>query len=373
MKRDEMPQQHHPTQRDYAAEPTVGAVVVNYNGGDRVLGVLDALHRQQYPLAEIVVVDNDSTDDSPARIGKAFPTVRLLELEMNKGLSAARNVGLRNLNTSLALLIDHDVYVDDCCIERMVRAYNAERPAVVCPRIRLVPERDIVQVEGAAPHFLGTLSLRHGYRRVDDTPPQAGYVNGSTGGCMLVQREQVLNAGGFDELFFFYLEDLEFSLRLRGMGYRFWCEPSAEVFHEPAKGTPCLSFRGQGRYPPRRAYLTMRNRLLTILIHYRLRTLLVLLPALLLYELVTLAVALKRRWLAEWARAWLWQFRNFPTIIARRRRMQSLRTIDDRELLVGGDPPLAPGFLASGTERHLVRWFSCVVNTYWSLARNWIA
>jgi GT2 family glycosyltransferase len=272
------------------------------------------------------------------------------------------------LYTTLALLIDHDVYVEERCIERMVRAYEAEHPAVVCPRIRLIPERDIVQVDGAALHFLGTLILRHGYSHVDDTHPHAGYVGGCIGACMLLQREQVVNAGGFDESFFIYFEDLEFSLRLRAMGYRFWCEPTAEVFHERAAGTPGLSFRGRGRYPPRRAYLHMRNRLCTMLIHYRLRTLFVLLPVLSLYEFATFVVVLRRRWLSEWA-----QVRNLQTIIARRRRMQSLRVIDDKELLVGGEPPLTPGLLSSPAERVLVRWFSRIVNGYWLLTRNWIA
>jgi GT2 family glycosyltransferase len=276
------------------------------------------------------------------------------------------------LSTTLAFLIDHDIYVEERCIEFMVRALIAEQPAVVCPRIRLLPESDIVQVEGAALHFLGTLILRHAYQPVECTPAAAGYVDGSTGGCMLVQRQRIIDAGGFDELFFFYFEDLEFSLRLRARGLRFWCEPAAEVFHEPAAGTPGLSFRGKGQYPPRRAYLTMRNRLLTILIHYRMRTLLVLMPVLLLYEIAAVVAALRKQCASQWLRAWLWQFRNLRTIVARRRRSQSIRIIDDRELLVGGELPLAPGFLVSRLEARLLRWFSNVANAYWSLARNWI-
>jgi GT2 family glycosyltransferase len=353
-------------------EPSVGVVVVNYNGGDRVLRVLAALREQRHPLGEIVVVDNASTDGSVERIRHAFPRVRIVDLETNTGLSIARNIGLRELRTPLALLLDHDVYVDGDCIEKMVDAYRQRHLTVVCPRIRLIPERELVQVDGAALHFLGTLILRHAYQRVDRTPAVAGYADGCIGACMLMHRERVIEAGGFDELFFFYLEDMEFSMRLRAAGHRFWCETSAEAFHERAAGTPNLSFRGSGSYPPRRAYFTMRNRLLSMLIHYRLRTLLTLLPVLVLYELASFVVACKKGWPWQWFRAWGWQLTNLGTIAARRRRMQGARSVDDRDLLVGGPPPLAPGFLDSALEKRLYSWFSKVVEGYWALVRRWI-
>ena len=352
--------------------PAVGAVVVNFNGGHRVLRVVEALARQSHALAEIIVVDNASDDGSPRSISERFPAVQILNLGSNTGLSNARNVGLRKLTSVFALLVDHDIFPDEQCVALMVRACEATGAAVVCPRIRLLPESDIIQVEGAEPHFLGTLILRHGHQRRDLTPPSPGYVMGCPGGCMLVQRQEILDAGGFDELFFFYLEDLEFSLRLRALGHRFWCEPAAEVFHEPASGTPGLSFRGHDRYPARRAYYTMRNRLLTILIHYRLRTLLALAPVLVLYELAALTAACSRRVPIEWFKAWWWQLRHMPIILTRRRRMQERRVLDDRYLLVGGAAPVAPGLLTSPALRALHRGFSIVINGYWSLARHWI-
>ncbi len=355
------------------ARLAVSAVVVNCNGGERVLRALDALTRQRHPLSEILVVDNASTDDSASRIRAGFPLVRIAMLDRNAGLAAARNLGLESVRTPLVLLVDHDIYVGDAAVEAMARAYAEEQPTVVCPRIRLLPEADVVQFEGAATHFVGTMILRNGYQAVDATPARPSWVDGCPGACMLVDRARVLAAGGFDPLFFFYLEDLEFSLRLRGRGHRFFCAAGAEVFHERAAGTPGLSYRGAGPYPVRRAYLTMRHRLLTVLIHYRLRTLLVLLPALGLYEIASALTAARRGWLGAWARAWLWQLRNLDIIAVRRRRSQRARTVPDRDLLQGGPPPLAPGFLRTPAERRLFALVSRAINGYWSLARRWIA
>jgi GT2 family glycosyltransferase len=355
-----------------AVRPTVGAVVVNHNGGERILRVLAALRTQTYPLEQVFVVDNASTDRSVLRIGSRFPEVRVLHLERNAGIAIARNAGLSALDTRLALLLDHDIYAEPDCLARMVGAYEAHGPMVVCPRVRLLPERDVVQADGAALHFLGTQILHHGYERLDRAPDAGGAVDSCIGACMLLDRDAVLDAGGFDELFFFYFEDLEFSMRLRSRGHRIWCEPSALVFHERAAGTPLLSFRGQGAYPPARAYFTMRNRLLSMLIHYRLRTLVMLSPVLALHELASLAMAARKGCPAEWLRSWGWQFGHLHEIAERRRRMQRLRRVGDRDLLVGGPPPLAPGLIGTGAERRLLALYSSVVNGYWSLTRRWI-
>jgi GT2 family glycosyltransferase len=353
-----------------ACGPAVGVVIVNHNGGDRVLRVLAGLFRQRHPLGQVLVVDNASTDGTRARIREAYPSVLIIHLGSNQGIAIARNVGLSALTAPLALLIDHDVYVEDDCIEKLVRAYEEHGASVVCPRIRLLPERTVVQADGAALHFLGTQILRNGYQRTELGPAAGIQVDACIGACMLVDRRRVLEAGGFDEFFFFYFEDLEFSMRLRERGHTIWCEPSALVFHERGGGTPDLSFREAGHYPRARAYFTMRNRLISMLIHYRSRTLLILSPVLLLHEVACLVMAVRRGWPAEWLHAWGWVLRHRHEIGIRRRRMQQLRSVNDRELLVGGVPPLAPSFLRTAGERRVLGWYSTVVNRYWNFARG---
>lgn len=350
--------------------PTVGAVVVNFNGGERTLRCLEALERQSVTLERIVVVDNGSQDGGPAAIRLRFPRVEVIELGDNRGLPGARNVGLRALTSGLALLLDHDLYLETEAVERMVQAWTETRATVVCPRIRLLPERDVVQADGAATHFVGTMILRHGYRSVDEVPGRRARVAGCIGACYLLDRRRVLDAGGFDETYFFYFEDLEFMLRLGAAGHEFVCEPSALAFHDRGAGTAGLSFRGTGEYPRRRAYLSMRHRLLTILIHYRARTLLVLLPALALYELATAAFAVTRGWGLAWLRAWTWQLAHLGVILRRRRAVGKARLRPDRELLAGGPLPLAPGVVREPLAIAAVETLSSVLDAYWRLARR---
>lgn len=352
-------------------KPTISAVIVSYNGGSKVLRCLEKLKKQRTPLHEIIVVDNGSDDGSLQQIRETFTDVTIFEMAANRGLPAGRNVGLQHAAGDLVLLVDTDVYLTDDCTCKLLQAYFEEQATVVCPRILLLPEDDVVQCDGAAAHFVGTMILRHGFSDIATTPSKRATVNGCIGACMLAERTTVLAAGSFNEAFFLYFEDHEFSLRMRSLGHRFICEPMAIVHHERGDGTPGMAFRGHGNYPRQRAYQTMHGRLTTILIHYRFRTMAVLAPVLLSYELISIAVALRRGWAGEWLRVWLWQFRNRRTVLMWRNRVQQARRVGDRDLLEGGSLPVAPGFARSRWDRAVVASLSTVFNGYWNLM-SWL-
>jgi hypothetical protein len=349
----------------------LGALVFSYNSGQRLLQALSALTRQRTPLRQIIVVDSGSEDGSPQRAIAEFPGVRLITLNGNPGLPAARNAGLAALQDEFVLMLDADVYVNEDCIARLLEAQRRFDVAVVCPRILLLPDRDRVQADGAEAHFVGTMSLRNAGQPPAGLPVNACDVGACVGACMLVHRASVIDAGGFDARYFFHFEDLEFGLRMRSLGHRLVCEPTAIVHHDRGAGSSGLSFRGSGAYPAQRAYLTTRNRLLTIFTHYRLRTLLVLAPALAAYELAALALVLKRGWLGAWLRAWWWQVAHRASILERRRWIQERRIRNDRDVLVGGPLPFSVGFVSSSRARTALACLSFALDAYWRLTRRW--
>lgn len=353
------------------AAPTVTAVVVNFNGGDRVLACIEALRSQTLPLDGLVVVDNGSTDESVAKIRKRFPEVEIVAIGENVGISRARNRGLQRAGTDLVFSLDADMYVRRECIERLRETYIARgRPAAVVPRIVFHPGGSTIQCDGAEIHFMGTLGLRHGGRRAADFQADVEEVNGFTGACLLLDREKVTAAGGFDDTYFFYFEDLELGLRMRVLGHTILCDSRAVVDHDRGVGTAGLSFRGEGAYPRRRAHLTMRHHLLTVLIHYEIRTILLLLPAFALYEAVSFAVCLGRGWTGAWFRARTWQWRHRDEVREKRRRVQAARVRRDRDLLSGGPLPIADGFARSRAASAGLRSLSAVLNGYWGIAKR---
>ena len=148
-------------------------------------------------------------------------------------------------------------------------------------------------------------------------------------------------------------------------------EPAAIAGNDRGAGTPDLSYRDQGAYPRRRAFLAMRNRLQVIFLHYRLRTILVLAPALALYELAIVIFAVRPGWLGAWSAAWRWQLSHARDLARRRRVIQCRRRLDDRQLLVGGRRiPLARGMMQNKREQRAVGVLSMVLDGYWHIARR---
>lgn len=356
---------------------SIGAVVTNFNGGEDVIRCLESLCFDQAVLEEIIVVDNASTDNSPALIARHYPDVRILRLDRNSGPCVARNTGLRALSTDLAVVMDDDVYLAPTALALMLKGYVESEAKIVCPRILLYPDTDIIQCDGVAAHFLGTLSLRHGFApRGEHDPSTAASmpvdVQGCLSACFLADRNVVLQAGGFEEVYFFYFEDLEFNMRLRSLGHTVVCMEDAVAYHDRGTGTPGLAFRGSSTYPVRRFYLSSRNRLMTILIHYRLSTIILLSPALLIYELLVIVFALKQGFFSSWIRSWRWQVANWPVIKKLRARAQSSRKLADVELLSGGPIPVAPGVVRSRPMSWALVILSAGLGFYWRVVRPFL-
>lgn len=349
--------------------PIVSAVIINHNSNGTVLEVIRALKLQTRSVDSILVIDNGSTDAAPAQIRSEFPDVRLMELKENVGLSRARNIGLNNMDADLVLLVDDDVYLEAHALRRMLASCEQTGAAIVCPRVVFYPARDSVQCDGAAIHFAGMLELMNAGGRAANAPG-AFAANAFIGACLLVDRRALLALGGFDEDYFFYFEDMEMSYRLRALGHTILCEPNAVAFHDRGAGTAGLSFRGGGSYPARRAYYVVRHRWLTLLLHYQARTFFLLLPALALYELASFAECVRRGWLFQWFRALWWIWSNMIRILKRRRKWQSLRCVQDREILSGGPLPFAAGFMSSDGIAGLARLLDRILAGYWGLVKS---
>jgi GT2 family glycosyltransferase len=352
---------------------TVSGVVVNHNGGEQILRCLRALRTQKPRLSELIAVDNGSTDQSVAAIVAEFPDITVIELGRNLGPAAARNAGLARAASALVLFVDDDVYLAPDCLRVLLDRQIKEQAAAVAPRLVLLPESELIQADGGDVHFVGTMILRNGRTLLAGAEAVARSIGAFSSSCVLVDRERVLEAGAFDEAYFIYLEDMELGLRLRAFGHGLMCEPAAVAYHERGGGTPGLSFRDSGAYPKRRAYFTMRNRLRTVLLHYRLSSIALLAPVLLVYEVAALIFATRRGWLGPWFRAWGWQLAHLRETLRRRRWIQDRRRVEDGRLLMGGPIPLAPGVLRSPFEVRAASTFARILDRYWQWVRPVLA
>src|ERR671923_112826 len=219
----------------------VSVVVVSYNARDQLERCLTAVAGG---AAEVIVVDNASTDGSAELVRKRFPAVRLIELPENRGFGAGNNEGMRAASGRYFLLLNSDAWPVGDAVERLV-AFADEHPdvAVVGPRL-LNPDGSLQRsVRG----FPTPWRLATEYFFLRKLAPRTQAFNALYGGgfdhrsardadwlygaCLLVRREAAGSVGLFDEDFFLFSEETDWCYRFRAAGWRVVFEPAAEFAH----------------------------------------------------------------------------------------------------------------------------------------------
>lgn len=342
--------------------------VINRNGAAHLPRCLAAARERREAFHEVVLVDDASTDRSVEVARAVLPDLRVVRLPRSVGPGGARNAGLRETGGRWLLFLDCDVVLGDGCPERLREAAVEHGAAFAVPAVTWADRPDVVHLDGAGTHFLGLMVLTHAGRPVEALPPTPRMVDSFSTPCFLLDRTRWPGDELFDESFVFNLEDHDLGLRARLAGLRIVSVPSARASH--GSGTEGFSVRGDATPPSVRTYCLIRNRWQILLKNYEVRTLAILSPALVLYEVFQLAGVVRRGWTREWLRSLGWMVRNLPAVLEKRRRVQATRTVPDRELMTGGPLPFRTATSRTRLERRAVRLLEGAVGAWWSLTRR---
>ena len=217
-----------------ASEPVVSAIVVSFNTRAMTLECLDSLTAALTGLpAEIVVVDNDSEDDSVAAIAASFPGVQVICNDRNTGFGAANNRGMKVARGEFFLLLNSDAFPEPEAIHELVEFLSENsRAGVVGPRTLNADgtlQVSCYRLPSPFHAWLENLWLSSGYSRwPHDRRREVEFVIGA---CMLVRGAAVEEVGGFDEGFFMYSEEADWERRMRDRGWSIHFIPEARVKH----------------------------------------------------------------------------------------------------------------------------------------------
>ncbi len=224
---------------------TVSVLLVSYNTREMTLTCLTALYKglsADGVSAEVILVDNASSDGTAAAVKEGFPTVRLIESPVNLGFAGGNNRAMLEATGRYLLLLNTDAFVEPGAVGAMV-AYldNEPKTAAVGPRLNNAdgslqqscyrfpsPAHAWAQnlwLAGlfGADHPLGDFS-----RWPHDTARSVDWVIGA---CILVRRSVYDRVGGFDERFFMYAEETDWQRRMRSAGWDVGFTPAARVTH----------------------------------------------------------------------------------------------------------------------------------------------
>jgi len=326
--------------------PPIDIIIVNYNGIDYLPGCLETLFASEYPKFSVIVVDNNSVDNSVNWIKGNYPQVAIIQNRKNKGFGKANLRGIRYGNAPFFALLNNDTKVDPNWLLPLVDVMQRETLcAAACSRLMFIDKPQVINAAGGGMNFVG-----YGYDHDIFSIAPSAAPSLSTSSCIssepsgqlctspdfyrikdvffptaaasLVRRSAFDGIGGFDSSFFMYHEDVDLGWRFHLKGYSVKYIPESVVFH--AFGGTSLKSGGMNF----RNRLGLRHALRSLLKNYEINTLKRVIPIFCQLGINNFRAGIP----TGFFRAILWNIVRLPDTIIQRAKIQKHRKVTDKEL-----------------------------------------
>lgn len=226
----------------------ISIIIVNWNTRDYLLNCIEHLRKEEnYEDIEIIIVDNDSSDDSIEVISRRFPEAIIIENNENLGFAKANNIGLEKASGKYICLMNSDIEILPNCIRESYEFLEkSSKIGMVGPKI-LNADLTIQKSCRKLPGIMTSLTPALGLHRIfpnlfsdedisfDDNKIRE--VDGISGCLMVVKREALLDVGLLDEQFFMYSEDIDWCRKFQDTGWKIAFLPAASAIHYGGKSS----------------------------------------------------------------------------------------------------------------------------------------
>ncbi len=251
----------------------VSIVILNWNGYKNTSECVKAslkVKKKGFGI-KIIVVDNNSSDGSGEKIKNEFPEITIIKNEKNLGFSGGNNIGIKNAvenKSEYIFIINNDILLEDKSVIELIKTSVTRKCLLVCPKIYFYPGFEfhktrykpselgkVIWYAGGKIDWKNVLPSHIGVDEVD-----VGQFNiereteFATGAAMFIHYKLFEKLGLFDQRYFLYYEDLDFSIRAIKVNEKIFYCPKAIAWHKNAGS----SFSGSGLQD----YYIVRNRLL---------------------------------------------------------------------------------------------------------------
>ena len=209
-------------------------IIINYKSAHHVLACIESIYNQTHRYSfEIIIVDNNSQDNSERKIVTAFPGVTWIQSGYNAGFARANNTGIRASKGEYILVLNADTIILENALGKTIDLFKTKKDAVACG-VQLLNPDGTHQISGAyfkkgglnfllPLPYLGRFIRYLGYTFKTRIPSVKSVsaeqeVDWIVGAFIMVKREVLERSGLFDEDFFMYAEEIEWCSRLRKHG-----------------------------------------------------------------------------------------------------------------------------------------------------------
>ena len=316
----------------------VSVIIPLYNGQKHLLELIQSLKNQTYNKIEVIIVDNNSTDDSVRLLKSLSEKIIPLNIFLNKkneGYCGGCNEGIKHANGEYLLFLSQDRIMNNDWIEKTIAKINQDEKigCVVGKVIR----------DGASSPEYGHSYDVYGAVLINGIPDESKLFFG--GGTILIRKKIIEHVGGFDPEFFIYQEDVDICWRIRLAGYDIKMEKNAvcnnkgggisDTFYNNKKYN--ISFDSELiNMPLYKFYYSQKNRIRTLLKNYSAVNVLKRLPVVIIIILlrsIFMSITTKKisYFLAVFRGFW-WNVRHILNTMKIRKKIQQSRVINDYEI-----------------------------------------
>lgn len=238
----------------------VAIVILNWNGRKLLEQFLPSVcNYTPAELADILVADNASDDDSLSFLKREYPSIGLISLDKNYGFAGGYNRALTGLDYNYFVLLNSDVEVASNWLEPLV-SYLDSHPEVAAaqPKIRSFRDKELFEYAGASGGFIDRFGYPFCRGRIQQhietdlgQYDEIRTVFWASGACLFIRSKDFFALKGFDENFFAHQEEIDLCWRLASRQRKVVCVPSSTVYH---LGAATLKVES-----PRKTFLNFRN------------------------------------------------------------------------------------------------------------------
>lgn len=240
----------------------VAVVILNWNGKKYLEQFLPSLiENTNFDNSEIIIADNNSSDDSINFLAKSYPNLRLIKLDKNYGFAGGYNKALNQINAEYFVLLNSDIEVAANWLSPLINLMDTDKSVAACqPKIKSFHKKDYFEYAGASGGFIDKYGYPFCRGRILDKieVDNKQYDNvidvfWASGACMVVRADLFKSLNGLDNDFFAHMEEIDLCWRLKNNGYRIVVNPKSVVYHIGGGTLPNNS--------PFKLYLNYRNNL----------------------------------------------------------------------------------------------------------------
>ncbi|MCM1484036.1 MAG: glycosyltransferase family 2 protein [Muribaculaceae bacterium] len=249
-----------------APDKPVAVIILNWNGEKLLSEFLPSVvEYTPADIADIIVADNGSSDDSVKLLQTDFPGVKLLRFARNHGFAEGYNRAIDSTRYRYTVLLNSDVAAKSDWLTPLYEYMEANPDTGACqPKIRSYRTPTYFEYAGASGGYMDRNGYPYCRGRIFGTVEQdygqydsvATDIFWATGAALMVRTDLYLRAGGLDPKFFAHMEEIDLCWRIRLLGYKLAVIPDGVVYH--------LGGGSLDASNPKKTYLNFRNNLLML-------------------------------------------------------------------------------------------------------------